>query len=241
MPRRGRGAEPAAAPEPSRRESPISSLGFELLSYLRDLERGRGGYELFGVRGWATAPEIEEGVVKRRRERNAPRYEFGGGADELRALALRRLLTRADARVPGARVPVWLYRIRDGGARRVSAAHGVEHWQVKPPRDRQDGRVFIKPHVRAAVDALRHADQHPVRREWVPGEPEWRTSRELTSWLERRRGGGKIPRIFYSDDMAACVQLGLAERRDEPKIIYRVTPLGRTVRLLIWREAAVFA
>ncbi|HEU0299336.1 MAG TPA: hypothetical protein VFR37_07780 [Longimicrobium sp.] len=101
--------------------------------------------------------------------------------------------------------------------------------------------MFIKPHVRAALEALRHADQHRGRREWVLGEPEWRTSRELTSWLERRRGGGKTPRIFYSDDMAACVQLGLAERRDEPKIIYRVTPLGRSVRPLIWREPAVFA
>jgi hypothetical protein len=241
MPRPG----PARTPEPGRRntsrETPVSSLGCELLAYLRDLERGRGGYELCGARGWATAAEIEEGVVKRRRERNAPRYEFGGGADELRALASRRMLSRVDARVPGASVPVWLYRIRDAGARRVSAAEGVEHRQVKPPRNGQETRVFIKPHVRAALDALRHADQHRGRQEWVPGEPEWRTSRELTSWLERRRGGGKTPRIFYSDDMAACVQLGLAERRDDPKIIYRVTPLGRDVRPLVWREPAIFA
>jgi hypothetical protein len=229
--------EPHAEPRPA---TPISSLGYELLAYLGDLERGRGGYEFSGVRGWATAAEIEDGVIKRRRERNAPRYEFGGGADELRALAMRRLLSRVDARVPGASMPAWLYRIRDAGARRVSAAEGAEHRQVKPPRDRHETRVFIKPHVRAALEALRHAEQHPGARVWVSGEPEWRTSRELTAWLARRRGGGKTPRIFYPDDMAACVQLGLAERRDDPKIIYRVTLLGRTVRPLIWREPAVF-
>jgi hypothetical protein len=241
MPRR----RPARAAEPGHRntsrETPVSSLGYELLTYLRDLERGRGGYEMYGVRGWATAAEIQEAVVKRRRERNAPRYELSGEADELRALASRRLLSRVDARVPGASAPVWLYRIKDAGARRGSAAESVEHRQVKPPRDRQETRVFIKPHVRAALEALKHADQHPGRHEWVPGEPEWRTSRELTSWLARRRGGGKTPRIFYSDDMAACVQLGLAERRDDPKIIYRVTPLGRDVRPLVWREPAIFA
>src|SRR5687767_6322485 len=105
-------AEPQSA-EPSRRETPISTLGYELLSYLRDLEHGRGGYELYGVRGWATAGEIQEAVQNRRRERNAPRVEFSGGAEELRSLASRRLLSRVDARIPGASAPVWLYRIKD--------------------------------------------------------------------------------------------------------------------------------
>ena len=234
--------EPSDAARHARRDTPISSLGCELLAYLRDLERGRGGYELYGARGWATAREIQEAVVQRRRQRSAPRYHLGFEAgDELRTLAARRLLSRVDARTPGAGAPVWLYRVTDAGARRVSAAKNVQHQWVKPPRKRPEPRVFIRPHVRAALDALKHADQCPGARVWVPGEPEWRTSRELTAWLERRRGGGKTPRIFYSDDMAACVQLGLAERRDEPKIVYRVTPLGRSVRPLIWREPAVFA
>ncbi|HEU0298784.1 MAG TPA: hypothetical protein VFR37_05000 [Longimicrobium sp.] len=224
-----------------RREAPISSLGLELLAYLLDVERGHGGYELFGVRGWATVWEIQEAVATRRRRQKAPGYQPGFEAgEELRALAARRLLSRVDARTPGASTPVWLYRITDTGARHVSAAEDVQHQWVKPPRKRPETRVFIKPHVRAALDALKHADQHAGGRVWVPGEPEWRTSRELTAWLARRRGGGKTPRIFYSDDMAACVQLGLAERRDDPKIIYRLTPLGRTVRPLIWREPAIF-
>lgn len=228
--------------ENPQRETTVTSLGHELLSYLRDLERGRGGYELYGVRGWATVREIQDRIIQRRRERSAARYQLGfEGGDELRALAARRLLSRADARTPGASVPVWLYRIRDAGARSVSAAEDVQHQRVNPPRKGSDTRVFIKPHVRAALDALKHADQYPGPRVWVPGEPEWRTSRELTAWLERRRGGGKTPRIFYSDDMAACVQLGLAERRDDPKIIYRVTPLGRSVRPLVWREPIEFA
>lgn len=234
-------SEPNDTAARPRRETPISSLGFELLAYLRDLERGRGGYELYGVRGWATAAEIQEAVEKRRREQNAPRVEFSGGADELRSMAARRLLTKVDARIPGASAPVWLYRIRDAGARRVAAAEGEEHQRVKPPRQRPETRVFIRPQVRAALDALRHADQHPGRRVWMPGEPEWRTSRELTAWLKTRRGGGKTPRIFFADDLAACVQFGFAERRDEPTIIYRLTPFGRDVRPLVWRDPAVFA
>jgi hypothetical protein len=78
--------------------------------------------------------------------------------------------------------------------------------KVKPPHDRHDTRVFTKLRVQAALEALKHADQHPSGHEWVPGELECRTSRDLTSWLARRRGGGKAPRIFYSD--AACVQPG---------------------------------
>jgi hypothetical protein len=235
-------SQPNPGTSGSERERPVSPLGHELLAYLRDLERGRGGYELYGVRGWASVREIPEAVVKRRRERKAPRYQLGfEGADELRSLAARRLLSRVDARTPGASAPVWLYRIADAGARRVSAAEDVQHQWVKPPRKRPETRVFIRPHVRAALDALKHAEQHPGARVWVPGEPVWRTSRELTAWLARRRGGGRTPRIFYSDDMAACVQLGLAERRDNPKIIYRVTPLGRAVQPLVWREPAVFA
>lgn len=232
-------AEPQSS-ESTRRESPISPLGYELLTYLRDLERGHGGYELHGVRGWASSGEVQEAVQNRRREQNAPRVEFSGGADELRALASRRLLSRVDARIPGATSPLWLYRIKDAGARRVAATEGTEHTRVKAPLDRPETRVFIRPQVRAALDALRHADQHPGRREWVPGEPQWRTSRELTAWLQRRRSGGKTPRIFFADDMAACVQLGFAERRDEPAIIYRLTPFGRDVRPLVWRDPAVF-
>lgn len=228
-------------PESVRRETLISPLGYELLAYLRDLERGRGGYELYGVRGWASAPEIQEAVENRRRERNAPRVEFSGGADELRSLASRRLLSRVDARIPGATAPVWLYRIKDAGARRVAAAAGEEHSRVKAPRDRPETRVFVRPAVRAALDALRHADQHPGRTEWVPDQPEWRTSRELTAWLKTRRAGGKTPRIFFADDLAACVQYGFAERRDEPAIIYRLTQFGRDVRPLVWRDPAVFA
>jgi hypothetical protein len=117
-----------------------------------------------------------------------------------------------------------------------------EHTRVKAPRDRPEARVFVRPHIRAVLDALRYADQHPGRREWVPGEPEWRSSRELTAWLRTRRGGGKTPRIFFADDLAAAVQFGLVERRDEQGgIIYRLTSFGRDVRPLVGRDPAVFA
>jgi hypothetical protein len=230
----------ANAEEPTRRPPPVSELGHELLAYLRDLERGRGGYELYGVRGWASAPEIQEAVQNRRREQNAPKVEFSMGADELRSLASKRLLTRVDARIPGAGKAVWLYRIKDAGARRVAAATGTEHARVRAPLDRPEPRVFLRPSVRAALDALKHAEQQRGRREWVAGQPEWRSSNELTAWVHaRRRRKGTAPRLFFTEDLAFCIELGLAERRDDPKILYRITPFGRDIRPLVWRDPAV--
>ena len=95
----------------------------------------------------------------------------------------------------------------DAGARRVAASVNAEHSRVKAPRDRPELRVFIRPQVRAALDALRHADQHRSRREWVAGEPEWRNSRELTAWLKTRRAGGRTPRIHPSAFIAPTAVL----------------------------------
>jgi hypothetical protein len=219
-----------------RREAFISPLGYELLEFLRDLNRVRGGYELHGVAGWATAPEIKQRVIQRRRSRNAPRFEFSGGAEELGRLAKRGLLTRRDARIPGASAPVWLYRITDTGARCLPG----EHRKVRPPGEEPDDRVFVRPGMRAALDALRHANANPPEQEWVPGDPGWATSRELSAWLEslpRRRG--VAPPIFFTDDISACVRAGLAVRRDLSRPIYRITRAGKDLKPLEWREVSI--
>src|SRR5829696_3801676 len=70
-----------------------------LLAYLRDLARRGGGYELRGVRGWAPAADVGDATGA-----------FGAG-DDLRSLAARGELIRADVSVPDATTPVWVYRI----------------------------------------------------------------------------------------------------------------------------------
>jgi hypothetical protein len=100
--------------------------------------------------------------------------------------------------------------------------------------------VFLRPSVRAALDALKHANQQRGRREWIAGQTGWRTSYELSAWVKAQpRSRGKAPRLFFTEDLAFCVGLGLAERRDDPKIIYRITPVGRDLRPLVWRDPVV--
>ena len=58
--------------------------------------------------------------------------------------------------------------------------------------------------------------------------------------IGRLRVGLELVQRRFADDLAACVQIGFAERRDEPAgIIYRLTPFGREVRPLVWRDPAV--
>jgi hypothetical protein len=208
--------------------------GIHLLAHLRDLARREGGYELRGVRGWATAADVEDATGAH------------GAGENLKAALQRGDLIREDVRVPDSPAPVWVYRISDETARRMAELEGAEHVPVQASGG---GRAYLRPGVSAALDASRYAAENSsARRARVKGEPEWRTARELTEWLraEGDRTGGD-ERSFSSYDLAWCVKYGLMERREippppnsprsvRPVIVYRITLAGAAVKPLVWHD-----
>jgi hypothetical protein len=210
--------------------------GIHLLAYLRDLARRGGGYEFRGVRGWATAADVADGTGAYRASEN------------LKAAVERGDLIREDVRVPGAGSPVWVYRITDETARRIASLEGVEHVPVQASAGPVEQRAYLRPGVQVALDALRYAAENSsARRARIPGEPEWRTARELTGWLrdEGERTGHE--RSFLSDDLAWAVKTGLIERRElppppnaptsvRPVIVYRITVTGAAIKPLVWHD-----
>lgn len=208
-----------------------------LLASLRDLARRGGGYELCGVRGWATAVDVGDATGA-----------FGAG-DDLRLAVQRGELIREDVSVPDAASPVWVYRITDDAARAMADLAGEEHVPVEPAGEQIGCSAYLRPGVAVALDALRHAfDNSTARRARIPGEPEWRTCRELTDWLREQGEKSGNERHFLSDDLAWAVKSGLVERRELPPppnsytsarvVVYRITVTGAAVQPLVWHEPA---
>jgi hypothetical protein len=207
--------------------------GIHLLAYLRDLARRGGGYELRGVRGWATAADVADGTGACRTSEN------------LKAAVERADLIREDVRVPDASSPVWVYHITDETARRMADLEGVEHVPVQASGAQVEQRAYLRPGVQAALDALRYAAGHSsARRARIPGEPEWRTARELTGWLRAEGEKTGDERSFLSDDLAWAARTGLIERRElpppphaptsvRPVIVYRITVAGAAIKPLV--------
>lgn len=83
---------------------PIFGPAVKVLSWLLDLAVQRAGYTVRGVRGWATAEQIETGV------------KSWGTAELMRAEAKRGRVLQHDARPPRDSRPSWLYRISQPGA-----------------------------------------------------------------------------------------------------------------------------
>jgi hypothetical protein len=189
-----------------------------LLAWLSDLAVHEGGFELRGVRGWATPAEVEDGT-------RAPRV-----TEDLAALFRRGDLMREDVGVPDASHPLWAYRIpSDSVTDRVI---------------RSGPHVYLRSGVVVALDAMRHAFDETARRPRIPGEPEWQTTRDLTSWARAEAARTGHDRWFISEDIQWAVKNGLVEKRivpppagspaTRPVQIYRLTITGAAVQPLIW-------
>lgn len=210
--------------------------GIHLLAYLRDQARRGGGYELRGVRGWATAADVGDATNTYRAGEHLT-TAFKGG-----------YVIREDVRVPGAPAPVWVYRITDETARRMAELEGTEHVPVQASGRSVGKRRYLRPGVKAALDALRYAAENSsARRARIAGEPEWRTARELTNWLRAEGDRTGDQRSFFSDDLTWAVKTGLIERRElppppnsphsiRPVIVYRITAAGAAVKPLVWHD-----
>jgi len=201
-----------------------STVAIAILRFLLGLERGGGGFRRRGVSGWATGAEIHAGT--------GSSYL----SEDLRSLHAAGRVIRDDARIPGTRAPAWAYRITDAGARHLAGELQTVHVPVRDPAAAGDEGVYVRPGIAAALRALRHASEKALRKPLVPAEPEWRTSRQLSAWLDEARTG-REPR-FFSDELAWMVRAGLAERRDEPATLYRIAPAGLAVKPMVWREPA---
>lgn len=200
----------------------LSESTKKLLTYLRGLNSHGHGYEVRGIRGWATAGDVERAT------------NVYGTAEQLRQLAASGRLAREDVRVPDATSAVWVYRIANKGGELLAHVEGREYVPIVEPGPAVPNQAWVSDTVAAALDALRYAAKHPGKRVWIPGEPEWRTSRELTDWLKADGDRTGKPRIFLGGDLALIVRTRLGERRDEPAVIYRITVSGTTLQPLVW-------
>jgi hypothetical protein len=195
-----------------------STLATAILRFLLKLAQGGAGFERRGVTGWASVAEIHTGTG------------CSALAEDLAVLLAAGMVSRDDARIARTRAPVWVYRITDAGAQHIAGEHGAPHASVPAPDEAEDERVYVRPGVAAALRALTAAKTEALSDPVLPDAPEWRTSRQLTRALDGNR--------FFSDELAWVVAAGLAERRDDPTILYRITAAGQAVKAMEWREPA---
>jgi hypothetical protein len=203
---------------------PISDPAVKVLSWLLDLAVQRAGYTVRGVRGWATAEQIETGV------------KTWGTAELMRAEARRGRVLQHDARPPGDSRPSWLYRISQPSVDQLAAALDIVPPRIRPPLDKDEPRVLVRENAWHAIEGLRAALNPEVRpcRVWVAGEVGWRSSRELTSAMAKEdEAAGRRYRWFTADDLRWLVRLGYAEKRVIRGVhVYRLTPFGAALRTL---------
>lgn len=195
-----------------------SPLATAILRFLLKLVQGGGGFERRGVTGWAAVPEIHTGTG------------CSSLAEDIAVLMAAGLVSRDDARIAGTSAPVWVYRITDAGAQHIGGEQRTAHAGVPAPDEAEDERVYVRPGVAAALRALTAAKTEALPNPVLPDAPEWRTSRQLTSAIDGTR--------FFSDELAWVVRAGLAERRDDPLTLYRITAEGQAVKAMEWREPA---
>ncbi|MBB4637486.1 hypothetical protein [Longimicrobium terrae] len=201
-----------------------------ILEHLHDLVREGHGFEVRGVHGWASIAGVDTatGVY--------------GAAEELRKAFRNGRVIRQDVRVPDATRPVWVYRITDESARDIADLREQVHVPVPPPSPGGEQRALLSDTLVAALDALLHAAENPAEREWIPGEPEWRTSLQLTGWLKAQYATTGVDRVFMPGDLERLVTHRLASTRHapaqpgrkKPLNLYRITVAGAALRPLVW-------
>lgn len=195
-----------------------STQATAILRFLLKLAQEGAGFERRGVTGWAAVAEMHTGTG------------CASLAEDIAFLLAARMVSRDDARIAGTSAPVWVYRITDAGAQHITAEQRTAHAGVPAPDEAGDERVYVRPGVATALRALTAAKTEALPNPVVPDAPEWRTSRQLTSALDGYR--------FFSDELAWVVRAGLAERRDGPLTLYRITAAGQAVKAMEWREPA---
>lgn len=211
------------------RKNEITQRAVRALTYLLELLSRDAGYLVHGVRGWATACDVEDGVAT-------------WSASELMAgQAACARVTRVDVRAPGERRPVWVYRINQKGVDALAAAVGVTPAGIDPPQGGRGPAVYIREGPWVALCALRSVAENPPKWErlWVVGESGWRSSRELTRLVEKEDEAASLSpgRSFLSEHLAWLVRLGLSDQRVVEKThIYRLTRAGAAVERLDWKE-----
>ncbi|MBB4635648.1 hypothetical protein [Longimicrobium terrae] len=201
----------------------------KILLYLAELAARDGGYRLLGVRGWVDPSEIER------------QTRIWGAAELMRLQARRGRVLAHDARPPGEGRPLWLYRIAQVGV--DSLAESVNVWPagVGDPIPGGDPCVFLREGPLRAWEALVLASKlgGSAVGEWVPGEPEWRTARELNGLLtDEDAAPGAWTRCFWSEDLRWLVSHAFAEQQIVDRThVYRLTCVGAALRPLEWRDA----
>lgn len=211
------------------RRDETSPRAIRALTYLLELVSRDAGYLVHGVRGWATAPGIEEGTAT-------------WSVSELMAgQASSGRVTRVDVRAKGDPKPAWVYRITQKGVDVLANAVGAAPAGIDPPQGDPGAAVWIREGAWVAICVLRSVTDNPTKQEkvWVAGESGWRASRELTRLVqdEDEEAGLSPGRCFFSEDLAWLVRLGFAEQRVVAKThVYRLTTAGAAVERLEWRD-----
>jgi hypothetical protein len=190
-----------------------------------------GGYTLRGVSGWAHFDDGQR-ATRMRMDSQLPRLFRTG------------LVDREGVGVRGAR-ETWVYRVNGKGARIHADASGEACERIRVPGELEnDRRVYIALGPLNALRVLRCAcDEGPERF----GGRGWRTGRELTALVDELNEKGQHRRRFGridSMELKWLAAVGFGERRDEklawgrdlPVVYWRVSDVGRTVRVLEWRN-----
>lgn len=210
----------------------LQPLAIHVLTFLRDLEEGGGGYVRRGAPGWTHPHDVQR--------------ETGQAVPEvLPRLHRCSLADRDDARPPALRRPVWIYRIHERGKRWLGAREGQPGSDVaRCASDEPDASIWLTPRARIALAEMRRAAEDLRPSKYVPREHGWRTSGELEE-SARTHVAGPYRTVFDTPLLESMILAGLAERRrvsvpwrGRPVVLYRVTAAGGVAIVLQWRDPA---
>lgn len=219
---------PVSRAAPPATGRPLRYAAAKVLLYLTELAARDGGYRLRGVRGWADPGEIER------------RTQTWAVSELLRVQVRRGRVIAYDARRPGERHPLWLYRIAQPGVDCLAESVGVWPAGVRDPWPGGDPHVFLREGPLRAWQALKLASApgRRTRRVWVPDQPEWCPARELNALLAAEdEAAGRTARCFWSEDLRWMVKHSFADEFVvERTHVYKLTAAGVQLRPLEWRD-----